>query len=176
LTGLAPPSAFHDIADSPFRVAIEWIADQGITDGCAANLYCPSRSVSRAQMASFLARALDLPPSRTDFFADDDGSPHEPDINRAAAAGVTGGCGTARYCPNAPVNRAQMASFLVRAFELSQTNPDFFVDDRSSIHEGDINRLAASGITGGCGPSRFCPSSPVTRAQMAAFLHRALTR
>ncbi|MDH4307732.1 MAG: S-layer homology domain-containing protein [Acidimicrobiia bacterium] len=38
--------------------------------------------------------------------------------------------------------------------------------------------LAAAGVTRGCNPpvnDRFCPAEPVTRGQMAAFLHRALT-
>jgi hypothetical protein len=33
---------------------------------------------------------------------------------------------------------------------------------------------ASAGITRGCTPVRFCPDDPVTRAQMAALLHRAL--
>jgi hypothetical protein len=67
-------------------------------------------------MASFLARALALPPSTTDWFGDDDGTTHEPDIDRLAAAGITTGCGPARYCPTANVTRGQMAAFLHRAF------------------------------------------------------------
>ncbi len=45
-----------------------------------------------------------------------------------------------------------MAAFLKRGFNLPSTNTDFFVDDEASIFEGDINRLAASGITLGCNP------------------------
>jgi hypothetical protein len=32
--------------------------------------------------------------------------------------------------------------------------------------------MADSGVTVGCGDDRFCPSDPVTRAQMATFMHR----
>ena len=55
--------------------------------------------------------------------------------------------------------------------------PDTFIDDDSSVFEQDIEWLAASGITRGCNPplnDRFCPKSLVTRAQIAAFLSRAL--
>lgn len=38
----------------------------------------------------------------------------------------------------------------------------------------DVEQLSKSGITQGCGGGKFCPNSAVTRAQMAAFLHRAL--
>jgi hypothetical protein len=54
----------------------------------------------------------------------------------------------------------------------SSTDP--FTDDERSGHEADINALAASGITAGCAPARFCPTLVVTRGQMTAFLHRAL--
>lgn len=49
-----------------------------------------------------------------------------------------------------------------------------FWDDDGSTHEADIEAIAAAGITKGCGDGRFCPKDPVTREQMAAFLHRAL--
>ena len=52
-----------------------------------------------------------------------------------------------------------------------------FRDDDSSVFEGDIEWLAATGITAGCNPpdnTLFCPDDPVTRGQMAAFLRRAL--
>ena len=47
------------------------------------------------------------------------------------------------------------------------------------MFEADIEWLAAEGVTRGCNPptnTLFCPEDPVTRAQMAAFLHRALGR
>jgi hypothetical protein len=68
-------------------------------------------------MAAFLVRALRLGPTSADFFWDDDGSPFEDDINRAAAAGITGGCGSGRFCTGDPVTREQMAAFLHRAFD-----------------------------------------------------------
>ena len=168
---------FTDVPpDHPFHADIGWLVGQDITSGCATDppRYCPSNPVTRAQMASFLVRALDLPPSTTDRFGDDEGSIHENDINALAAAGVTGGCGPGRYCPNASVTRAEMASFLVRAFGLPSSAADQFTDDETSIHEADINALAAADITGGCAANRYCPTSAVTRDQMAAFLRRAL--
>ena len=39
-------------------------------------------------------------------------------IKQLAAEGITGGCGTGTYCPDAPVTRAQMSVFLVRTFSL----------------------------------------------------------
>jgi hypothetical protein len=166
--------AFSDIYSSPFYNDILWLHEAGITGGCGGGRFCPNQSVTRAQMASFLVRALDLPPATQDYFGDDTSSMHQADINALHAAGITGGCDDGAYCPNQAVTRAQMASFLTRALGVAASSQDAFTDDDGSMHEADINAVAAAGIAGGCGPTSYCPNNPVTRGQMAAFLHRAL--
>ncbi len=168
-----PRSVFNDIGGSKFYGDIVWLVDEGITSGCSASQFCPDGRVTRAQMASFIARALDLGSARRDHFVDDEGNKHEVNINRFADEEITAGCDDHRFCPNGLVTRAQMATFLARALHLPATSRDYFSDDEGSSHEGNINRIAAAGITGGCGASRFCPDGLVTRGQMSAFLHRA---
>lgn len=112
---------FRDDDDSLFEGDIEWLARAGVTRGCGtptANIFCPGDPVTRGQMAAFLARALDLPPSAGDWFRDDDTSVFEDDIERLAAAGITRGCDSsgANFCPEATVTRGEMAAFLHRAF------------------------------------------------------------
>ncbi|CAN5771354.1 PQQ-dependent sugar dehydrogenase [soil metagenome] len=85
---------------------------------------------------------------------------------------ITLGCAANLYCPNDPVTRAQMASFLVRAFSLPPASSDQFVDIAGSPHEADIDALVAFGITKGCDVDRYCPEMGVTRGQMASFLVR----
>jgi hypothetical protein len=160
-----PTDVFHD--------DITWLFAQGITKGCTATTFCPDDPVTRAQLATFLVRSLHLAPSSVDAFGDDDGSIHEADIQALAATGITRGCAPTLYCPDQPVTRAQMASFLTRAAGLDPSTVDAFGDDDGSIHEADIQALAATGITRGCAPDLYCPDQSVTRAQMAAFLHRA---
>lgn len=164
---------FEDILDSAFRNDILWLGEQGITAGCGIERFCPKSIVTREEMASFLARALNLPAATRDWFSDDAASTHQADINRVADAGITQGCAAARYCPSDSVTRGQMASFLARALDLPAATRDWFSDDNGSMHEGAINRLAEAGITAGCDASHFCPDSKVTREQMAAFLHRS---
>jgi hypothetical protein len=166
-------AGYTDMASSAFGADIAWLVDSGITTGCAPGRFCPTAAVSREQMASFLGRALKPGAASRDYFVDDWASVHQADINRVAEAGVTGGCSADRYCPGTYVSRGQMAAFLVRALALPPAPSDYFFDDESSMFEDAINRLAASGITGGCAPGRFCPDGSVTREQMAAFLHRA---
>ncbi len=181
---VSPDDRFCDDGGSPFLDDIEWLAAVGITTGCNAqgDRFCPDDPVTRAQMAALIHRALpDLPRGLPASFIDDEGSMFEADIEWLAATGVTRGCNpptNTEFCPDDPVTRAQMAAFLSRALGLGEaTTADPFIDDDGSIFEVDIARLAAAGITKGCNPpenDRFCPNTVVTRAQMAAFLRRAI--
>lgn len=174
---------FCDDDGSMFEVDIEKIAAAGITTGCnppTSDRFCLYDHVTRGQMAAFLTRALNLSDRGSIDFTDDDNSPFEADIERMAAAGITKGCNPPtndRFCPDQRVTRGQMAAFLARALGLSDRGSVDFVDDEGSVHEAEIEMMAAAGITMGCNPpanDRFCPNDYVTRGQMAAFLARGL--
>lgn len=110
-------------------------------------------------------------------FFDDDGSIHEAAIEELRAAGVTDGCnknGDA-FCPNDGVTRGEMAKLLYRALALPPGEVDRFSDDDGSPFEVAINALAAAGVTNGCGELTYCPDRVMSRAEVAAFISRALT-
>ena len=91
---------------------------------------------------------------------------------------ITGGCGGGDYCPSNPVTRAQMAVFLLKsehgAGYLPPACAGVFGDVACPSAFADwIEQLYKEGITGGCGGGDYCPSNPVTRAQMAVFLLKA---
>lgn len=110
-----PEFPLVDARFSTFEEHIVWAYLTGITSGCTLERYCASDAVTRGQMASFLSRALDLPPTNEDFFTDDETSTHEIAINRVAAAGIASGCTPTTFCPKGIVTRGQMAAFLHRA-------------------------------------------------------------
>jgi len=166
-----PP--FYDDDGSSHEENIVTLAERGTTVGCATQRFCTMQPLTRAQMATFLARELELPTVGTDYFTDDDGSIHESNINRIAKEEITAGCGPTTFCPNSLITRAQMAVFLTNALHLPPATLDYFDDDDGSPYEDSINRMAAAGITSGCGERRFCPGSSVIRAHMATFLVRA---
>jgi len=114
-------------------------------------------------------------PALASPFTDIASSSFAADIIWLYDSGITSGCSATTFCPDDPVTRGQMAAFLDRAFHLPSTSTDYFIDDDGTTFEANINRLAASGITKGCSATTFCPTDTVTRGQMAAFLHRALT-
>jgi hypothetical protein len=173
---LPPGGTFVDDDGLAEEGYIEAIAAVGVTLGCnppANDRFCPGRTLARADMATFLVRALDLPPTSIDFFADV-GGVHEPSINALAQAGITIGCGPGQYCPAAEISRQQLATFLVRALGLPASSADFFSDDDGSVHEEAINALHAAGLSYGASGSDFFPRRAVLRSEMAAFVSLAL--
>jgi N-acetylmuramoyl-L-alanine amidase len=120
---------FTDDEGDVFERSINSIAQAGITFGCNPPLndeFCPERAMTRGEMAAMLARAFSLPASPEDHFIDDDGHRFEDVINRIGQAGITVGCNPPandRFCPNALITRAQMATFLTRALDLVPIAP-----------------------------------------------------
>jgi len=117
-----PGDTFTDDDSSIFEAAIEWLAEEGITEGCNPPLsdrFCPEDFVTRGQMAAFFARALGWSDDGGgDLFVDDDGLVLEHAIDLMGAAGVTQGCNPPvndRFCPEDFVTRGQMAAFFKRA-------------------------------------------------------------
>jgi len=176
-------------ADVPLDFwAFEWIETvyaAGVTAGCAVDplRYCPNDVASRAQMAVFLLASKEgqnyNPRDAIGIFNDvPSNDPFARWIEELATRGVTSGCSVdpPLYCPNNPVTRDQMAVFLLATLEGA-----LFTPPPCSGVFGDvacpggfavdwIEELAARGITAGCGGGNYCPTNPVTRAEMAVFL------
>ncbi|HTY41955.1 MAG TPA: M12 family metallo-peptidase [Thermoanaerobaculia bacterium] len=181
---LTTPGIFADVLPSdPFLSYIDTVYNDGITGGCGTDplIYCPTSPVTRAQMAVFLLKAIHgssyAPPACAGLFTDVPCSNgFAPWIEELAAEGVTAGCGTGTYCPNDPVTRQQMAAFLLKAEHGSSYTPPAcaanpFADVACpGTFTNWIQQLVAEAVTGGCGGGDYCPTSPVTRGQMAVFL------
>ena len=168
---------------------VERLYNAGITSGCSTNplMYCPTRTVTRDQMAIFLLRGKNYPssynpPTATGVFQDVPTNYWAADwIEQLAVDGITSGCSVSPklYCPTAAVTRDQMAIFLLRAKYGSSYVPPpatgVFQDVPTNYWAADwIEQLAAEGITSGCSvtPKLYCPTAAVTRDQMAVFLVR----
>ena len=180
-----PEDGFADADGSVHEGNVDCVVWWGVSSGSGGG-YAPAAAVTRAQMASFLARLIErsggeLPASPPDAFSDDDGSPHEASIDRLAALGIVSGRAPGRYAPGEPVSRAQMATFLVRGYEARTREVlpalgDAFSDDDGNAHEARIDQAAAAGFTGGLAPGAYGPDAPVRRDSMATFLARVLDR
>ncbi len=126
---LATGTLFADVpASNPFAPWIEQLAGFQITGGCGNGDYCPNNPVTRAQMAVFLLKSEHgsgyIPPLCTGIFSDVPcPSTYANWIEEIFNESITGGCGNGNYCPDSPVNRGQMAVFLVKTFGLQLYGP-----------------------------------------------------
>jgi hypothetical protein len=184
--GRAVPSAeFRDTAGNTHQRAIDCIVWHGIAQGTSPTTYAPVQPVRRDQMASFIARTVEvagatLPQGRNQF-TDLGGNTHRDSIERLAAAGIVQGVGADRYAPGASVTRGQMGSFLARAFafvdgEQLPVAETRFTDIAGTTHEDNIRRVAGAGFAQGRTPTTYAPGDDVRRDQMASFLTRMLER
>ena len=182
---LAQTGGFGDVpGDAYYSDAVSTLAAQGVFVGTECDVgFCPAEPIDRKTMAVWTVRVLDGqdPPviSRTRFNDVDAVGFYGPFIERMAELGVTRGCGDGSgFCPDRTVTRAQMAVFLSRAYSLpAGPDPGFADVPDDAWYAAEVARLAASGITVGCGDgTNFCPSRATTRAQMATFLWRARVR
>jgi len=142
-------SLFDDVSpDSIFCKGVHFIAAQSVTAGCAPALFCPGPSVTRAEMAIFMAKGMVAPgggesvpqsygpdPVTRRSYSCEAASPvlHFGDISTADpfckhahflwARGVIDGCSATEYCPLSEVGRDEMAKFLANAFQLELYGP-----------------------------------------------------
>ncbi len=181
-SGRVPGSAFADVGPT-HRTGVDCLAWWRVATGTSGTTFAPGASINRAQLATFVANLAQasgsaLPATGTDHFDDDDGSVHEGNINRVAAAGIMGSA-TRSFSPDLAVTRGSMATALARTYRYDarvalQAGPNAFTDDAGNTHEGDIDAVAANGLAVGYVDGTFRPLEPVTREQMATFFSRLL--
>ncbi len=186
-TTAAAQGGFTDVTSGSHgshKANIEALAEMGLFEGaeCGEQQFCPNDPALRWTVAVWIVRALEggSPPEVAESrFADvDDDVWWMPYVERLADLQITVGCkrDPLRFCPDETVTRARMATFLVRAFDLAEAPSAGFADTGGSSHEANIDALFTAGITVGCrqDPLRYCPNSPVSRAQMATLLRRGM--
>jgi hypothetical protein len=156
----------------------------GIVAGVTATTFRAESPVTRAQLTSMLARALETAGSpvpaatRPDPFLDVTGGPHAATIAAMAEAGLVQGVTADRFAPGAHISRAQAASLLARSLvygtgEPLADAPAYFVDV-AGTHALAIRQVTGAGLVAGDGRVGFAPAGELTRAQAATLLTRLL--
>lgn len=190
------PHGFADTRGGAAEAAIDCLVHYRITKGKGPSSFAPEETVTRLQMALFLARAarpagISLPDAAVDQgFEDIEGLPEEmrDAVNRMAKLEIMTGASERRFDPQGLVTRRDMAVFLARFLELAEvgeggtairavvSDENLFRDVSSLPREVEnaIYRLYEMGVTKGAADTAFAPAAPVTRAQMASFITRAL--
>ena len=111
--------SFADVpAGSYYAKAVAWAVENGITNGMAETTFAPNATCTRGQSVTFLYRALKGIASGSTNFTDVKSDAFYADaINWAVANNVTNGTSNTTFSPNADCTRAEIVTFLYRAYQ-----------------------------------------------------------
>ena len=112
-------SSFTDVPVSAYYAkAVAWAVENGITNGMTATTFAPDATCTRGQSVTFLYRALGKKVESSANFTDVKSDAFYADaINWAVANNVTNGTSNTTFSPNADCTRAEIVTFLYRAYQ-----------------------------------------------------------
>ncbi|MER2263461.1 MAG: S-layer homology domain-containing protein [Psychrobacillus sp.] len=178
-TFAARTNQFSDVPPSKyFAKAVYDLTERNIIGGYPDGTFKPGNSITRGQAAGIIAKLMKLDTDNIENPGFKDVSTkngYYKAIAAMAEEGIISGYGDGRYGPNDPIKRGQMASILVKAFDLPRywfydiENP--FKDVKEyEAHGSNILILYRLGITTGTSPDTFSPNAPITRGQAAKMM------
>lgn len=173
----APPSGFTDVpAGAFYEEAVNWAADEGVTNGISATLFGPDLTLPRSQAVTIAWRVAGSPTGSPDAGFTDvpAGSFYEEAVNWAKANGITTGTSAMLFGPDAVTSRAMFVTFLWRAFGSPTGNAASGFTDvpAGAFYEEAVNWAKAKGITTGITSTLFGPGRDVTRAEAVTMQYR----
>ena len=112
-------SSFTDVpANAYYAKAVAWAVENGITNGMTETTFAPDATCTRGQSVTFLYRALKGTASGSANFTDVASDAFYADaVNWAVANNVTNGTSNTTFSPNADCTRAEIVTFLYRAYQ-----------------------------------------------------------
>jgi len=178
-----PGTTFADITNHENKVAIEELAARGIITGYNATIFGPNDTMTRAQFAAMVVRALGLPLQKVDVFTDiAPDAWHASFVGSAYTYGITNGKTATTFDPNGAITRQEAAVMVARAARLCGMNTELDVTAiRNTLAQfGDYVTIGAWAREG----MAFCyrkdildqgdldvePLRPILRCEMAQML------
>ena len=170
-------STFADVpAGSCYERAVIWAAANGITNGVGNGLFGVDAPCTRAQAVTFLWRAAGSPAPEISAMPFTDvpvGSYYYDAVLGAVENGIAKGTSETTFGPDASCTRAQIVTFLYRAFGTPAGGDAAFADTTPNAYYAEAVRWAvATGVTTGTSNTTFSPNADCTRAQIVTFLWR----
>lgn len=179
-------SSFTDMGNYSWaNPSVEYLYANGVVYGTGNGGFSPGASITRGSFMLMLNRAFHFSASGGAGFADvPEGSVYADAVKIAQALGIAQGNGSNFY-PTRPLSRQQAAVFLARAMRAdgwtistgSRSELAAF-SDSAAVSDYAVNDLASMvrlGVFQGDSSGKLNPQSPLTRAQMAVILCRAIT-
>jgi hypothetical protein len=165
---------------SYYAEAVNTLAEAGVIKGYEDGTFRPNNQVTRAEVAKIIAVQLGLDTENAGTANYSDANGHWANtggyLAAVAKAGIMKGDGNGTFRPNAPLTRAEMASIVVRAYDLQAK--EGFESQFKDLNAGGawaadaIKTLEANGYANGIAKGQFGSASNVKRADVAVFLFR----
>ena len=173
---------FSDVPETKhFADAVNELAERNVIGGYPDGTFKPGNPITRGQAAAIIVKLLELDTEKVK-------DPGFKDVTQAngyykaiatlAEKEIFGGYADGSFGPNDPIKRGQMASILVKAFDLPRydipehENP--FKDVKQFVsHSPNILIIHRLGITTGTSPTTFSPNASITRGQAAKLMKAA---
>lgn len=174
---IVPEKFFADVsAEEYYYEAVKWASENGVTGGIGENLFGAKLPCTRAQIVTFLWRAVGSPePKGMSGFVDVSADAYYAKaVAWAVEQGIVSGTSATTFSPDAVCTRAQSVAFLYRAFGTRTDKAAGFSDVSADAYYADAVAWAVeNGVASGIGGGLFAPDQDCARGQIVAFLYRA---
>ncbi|MGZ4111516.1 MAG: S-layer homology domain-containing protein [Tumebacillaceae bacterium] len=185
---LASRSAhFTDIGSHWSKASVDQLVARGVLSGYDDGTFRPEQSITRAEFAAMLTRALGILPQGNRTFSDVDLSKwYSAAVAAASSAKLIQGDEQGHFRPDALVSRQEAAVMLSNAVDFlnarltAQTELTFNnlpITDKSSVPQWGqqaVAKVVSKQLMRGDDKQAFHPEAVTTRAQAAVMLHNLL--
>ena len=184
----APGTTFSDIKNHANKAAIEELASRGIINGMGKGTFAPNKTMTRAEFAAIVTRALGLAAKDTKAFTDVPSSKwYAGYIGTANSSGIVNGVGSGKFNPDGTITRQEAAAMVARAAKLCGLDPsmDAAATKDMLAQFGDYRSVASWAKE----PMAFCysvnildqsdlniePTKAILRCEIAQMLYNMLS-
>ena len=184
----APGTTFSDVKNHANKAAIEALASRGIINGMGQGTFVPNKTMTRAEFAAIVTRALGLAAKDTKVFSDVPSSKwYAGYIGTANSSGIVNGVGNGKFNPEGTITRQEAAAMVARAAKLCglDTAMDAAATRDMLAQFGDYRSVASWAKE----PMAFCysanildqsdlniePTKAILRCEIAQMLYNMLT-
>ena len=184
----APGTTFNDVKNHANQTAIEQLASRGIINGMGKGTFMPNKTMTRAEFAAIVTRALGLAAKDTKAFTDVPSSKwYAGYIGTSNSSGIVNGVGSGKFNPDGTITRQEAAAMVARAAKLCGLDTSM---DAASVKDmlaqfGDYRSVASWAKE----PMAFCysvnildqsdlniePTKAILRCEIAQMLYNMLT-
>ncbi|MRC15145.1 glucosaminidase [Bacillus thuringiensis] len=179
LTPISSYAANDDITGHMFETNMRSLITKGVLMGYGDNVYAPDKLVTRAEFATFIARALNLPKADSNFEDVPKTYGLYDGVSRAYGAKIINGRTNETFSPNDVITREEMSIMVKRALDYKNikvaVSPLTFTDKDSINYKEHVQVMVATQIIKGYPEDNtFRPHLSATRGMASAMLDRML--